>query len=390
MSGRRRCCPMFLILLVVLSFRLISFAQDDPKESDGNTKVTTPDKKTQKPIADPRQPKVMQLEIDLQNAPNSMEPVAEPRRIRIDDRAYVQFLLTNLSPLDVCSRNPGTPTPTAETPVAESVVATIAKLGGFPVGEISGNLSAKFNESVQMMILATPGAEAAPPPPACKVEKVESDPEYSKILARSKDFFAEACGLIGGATPDQKCNDEPNNQVELAREIDSATEKLANYAGMDYRGKYQSAFAIADNNGSDLVEVRKSFTMPLKSIASAGNLQAMADEMTTWALDLHKKYDYTVPAGDSGSPASPPLIAGALTVSPTSLSFALPNGIQSPAIPAQVVQLSAGGQAGAFTATPTSDTGWLLLAKPGPIPPSLSGDQRHCPRPREFHTACHS
>lgn len=74
--------------------------------------------------------KATEIRVDLQGAPNSMEPIAEPRRIRVDDRARVRFVLDGLSPLDVCTRNTGTPT--VETPVPQSLVTTIAGLGRSP------------------------------------------------------------------------------------------------------------------------------------------------------------------------------------------------------------------------------------------------------------------
>ena len=52
--------------------------------------------------------------IQLQHPPDSMEPVAEPRRIQVDDRANVQLVLRNVSPLDVCTLNGRTPAMTVE------------------------------------------------------------------------------------------------------------------------------------------------------------------------------------------------------------------------------------------------------------------------------------
>jgi hypothetical protein len=359
MTTRRYYWQLLFIVLGLLSFQPLCLGQDkggkkpDKIISDNTTKVTI-DHKTG----------ITTLEIDLQNAPNNMEPVAEPRRIRIDDRANVQFLLRNLSPLDVCSRTSGTPTVNAETNVAESMAATIAKLGGLAIGTSTATLPANSMKSMFLSTqMKTTLAElsAVRAAPECKVQ---ADPEYTKILAFSQEFFAKASGLIGRATRDGKCRNDRTDQVELACEIDSATRQLANYAGDDYRGTRQTNFKIEGN--PQLQGVRDSYTLSLNSIDDAGKLQAMVDEMTTWAQDLHKKYDYTVPAtvqaADNSSPTPPPAIAGALTVSPTTLSF-------TPATLTQVVQLAAGGQPGTFTATPSPDTGWLLFSKPG-APPS--------------------
>jgi hypothetical protein len=113
--------------------------------------------------------------------------------------------------------------------------------------------------------------------------------------------------------------------------------------------------------------VRKAYTTPITSIEAAGRLQAIVDEITTWDTDLHKKYDYKAPSGDgggaSGAPTGPPIVPGALTVAPTMLSF-------TPGTPTQTLEISSGGQSGTFTATPTSDGGWLKLSKAGPNAPS--------------------
>jgi hypothetical protein len=350
MSGRRSCYPWFTVAVSLCSLLSLAFAQDKPtKKPDKITKVT---------VLDQDGKKVTQLEIVLQNAPNNMEPEAEPRRIRIDDRANVQFFLKNLSPVDVCSRSSGTPTPTAETPVAESMVTTIAKLGGLAIGGSTSTLPQ--NARMSMLLKSQNDEQLQKTGSICNIQ---NDAEYKKIRELSKEFFAAACGLIGGATPQQGCTDEPNNQVELASEIDSATRRLADYAGADYRGTLQANFIVEDD--PKLQTVRDSYTRPVKSIENAGKLQAIVDEMATWAQDLHKKFDYVVAPADSGSatlPAPPPQIPGVLMVSPTALSFIPPNLTQ-------VVQLSSGGQPGTFTAIASSDTGWLLLSKAGPPQP---------------------
>jgi hypothetical protein len=85
----------------------------------------------------------------------------------------------------------------------------------------------------------------------------------------------------------------------------------------------------------------------------------MVDEMTTWASDLHKKYDYKTPtASDSGSTVQPPpIVAGALTVAPTDIAVSPDTS--------QIIQLSSGGTTRVFTAKPVSDTGWLRIGQAG-------------------------
>lgn len=360
MTTRRYYCRLFLIVLPLLFLRSFCLAQDNgDKKPEKKTKV--PDKITKVTVMD-RGERITRLEIDLQNAPNNMEPVAEPRRIRVDDRANVQFLLQNLSPLDVCSRTASTPTPTVETPVAESLITTIAALGGQAIGASTAGLPANSTKSTLLSSRNQAQLEPlleelnAAPPPQCKVQ---DDPEYKQILAFSGEFFRKASGIIG--MPPKVCRNDRADQMELSCEIDAATRKLGAYVGADYRGTLQASFMVDGN--PELQAVRESYTLPLDSIDSAGNLQAMVDEMATWALDLHKKYDYTVPPADTSSPSPPSPVPGVLMVSPTTLSFTLETLTQ-------VVQLSSGGQPGTFTVTPSSDSGWLLLSKAGPIPPS--------------------
>jgi hypothetical protein len=143
------------------------------------------------------------------------------------------------------------------------------------------------------------------------------------------------------------------SQTDLTKRFDDATRLLAAFAGGDYRGHAHSNFRVA---GNDTFKPTISlYATPLTTLQDAGKLQGLVDEMTAWAADLHKKYDFAIPAADSGSSAPPPVIPGALMVSPTSLSF---SGAMT-----QVVQITAGGQDGSFTAMPQSDNDWLRLSK---------------------------
>jgi hypothetical protein len=299
--------------------------------------------------------KITQLDIDLRNAPNNMEPCAEPRRIRVDDRANVRFRLNNLSPLDVCSRNANAPTPTAETNVAESFVATIAGKAPFAIGGGTANFLANSKVNEELLDANIKGLQDLEKikPKQCSIEK---DPEYKRILADSKTFFPAACGLIGTLKPREDCRVDADNQLTLSTQIDDATRAIANFAAKDFRGTSQSDFTVEGN--SDLDDIRDAYGTPLSTIEAAGKLQATVDEISTWATDLHKKYDYSVSSGDGGpsNTALPPTIPGALLVAPTELSA-------SPAALMQMVRISSGGKAASFTAT--TNASWLLLSKDG-------------------------
>jgi hypothetical protein len=367
MIVQRHRYPLILIVSCLLSLQLVCLAQDGGDKKP-DKKGKEPDKITKVTVLDRDGRKITRLEIVLQKAPNNMEPEAEPRQIRIDDRANVQFLLKNLSPLDVCSRTSGTPTATQETPVAESLVSTLATIiggaapAGAPAAQPSGPMDFALEiNSGKIENLVTPPAR---PPTETKC-KVKDDPEYKKINEVWREFQEKAGKFIGSQENERDANGKCktlDDQAGLACEIDFAALEVANVAGADYRG--QTEFEVEKN--PSLAKVRKALR-PLPTIEDAGNLQAMADEIGAWDKDLHKKYDYSVPPPDAGSPSPPPPVPGVLMVAPASLSFTPANlGLK------QVVQLSSGGQPGPFTATPASDGGWLQLSKVDGSKPSTA------------------
>jgi len=198
--------------------------------------------------------------IELQNAPNNMEPVAEPTRIRVDDRSSIVLRLVNLSPLDVCSLGSRTSTPTAETNPFESIVTTISGLGGFA---LSGTTALEFASEVQQL---TP---AAPPP-------LIDDPKYK--------LFWDAAKIFG-----RSAQDVVDEQKKAQSALESDLTKLSSYVGADYRGANWNVF----NPGADstLDGIRSDINNALPSIMAAAPVQATADEMAGWAGDLHKSYD---------------------------------------------------------------------------------------------------
>jgi hypothetical protein len=340
------------IFILMTAFAVFCCGQNpaDKKQKPDKDKDSAP--KITKVTPNQNGENVTQLDIDLRNAPNNMEPFAEPRRIRIDDRANVRFRLNNLSPLDICSRNANAPTPTPETNVAESIVTTIAGKGAFAIGGSTANFLTNSMVSEEMFVANTEGVtRLETKPKQCSIEK---DPEYKRILEESKKFFPAACGLVGSNKPKTDCDKVDDSQLALATQMDDATRSLAIFAAQDFRGTNQKDFKVVDS--PDLEDVRDAFTAPASTIQDAGELQAIVDEISAWASDLHKKYDYTPASGDGGSPGAsmPPAVPGALMAAPTELSV-------SPVTLSQVVRISSGGRAGSFTAT--SNVPWLLVSK---------------------------
>jgi hypothetical protein len=291
--------------------------------------------------------------LTIQLQPNSQEPVAFPPAVRVNNRARIRFTLIGVSPTETCSRYPSAPTATAETPVAESLATTIATAISSGVGIGSGTAgllgigmkSSGANSRIRQNLanLSGPG-----PAPACDIL---GDPEYQQIL-RAGDaqtgFPHDAASLIA-------------QQTDAASTIDNATRRLADFAARDYRGTRQAIFRVDGGDAPVLNQTRSAYNLPLNTIPAAGLLQAQVDEMAAWAQDLHKKYDY--PPSSGGPPTGPPpAIPGVLMAAPTSLSLT-PSNLTA------TVQIAGGSQPATFTATPVSDTGWLLIsalaAQPG-------------------------
>ena len=365
MTLERYGCPIFPLALSFLLFLPHCSAQE-------LTKCSTDSKAKDTPVITPvtvcadGDKAITQMEIDLQKTPNNMEPEAEPRLIRIDDRANVQFLLVNLSPLDLCTRSASPPTPTPETNVAESLATTIAGLFGGS-GAAAGAAGASTGANAEMSALLSKNMLDKLKEFAANTAKCDAkaDPEYQQIIDKSNDFFPEARDLVGPSSASRDCVPDNSSQTGLACGIDQATRKLAKFAGDDYRKENQGKFKVEGN--TDLNEVRKVYTASLPSFDQAGRLQAMVDEIAAWDADLHKKYDYKLPSGGASAPTLPRVVPGALTVAPTSVA------LTSKSL-SEVVRLSSGRTASTFTATPTSDSGWLRVSKPGgsPIATALS------------------
>jgi len=216
--------------------------------------------------------------IELQNAPNNMEPVAEPTSIRVDDRSPVRLRLINLSPIDVCSLGGRTSTPTAETNPFESIVTTISALGGFGLSASTANQSMlEVNQGVGVesgrLTSRTPAERAANPNPLL------DDPKYKLFLDAAMNFSRSAQDVIAG---------QKTAQLSLESDITA----LSNYLLADYRGTKWMAFHPKDDSALD--GVRSDFGSPLPSIIDAAPSQALLDEMVAWAADLHKSYDKDV------------------------------------------------------------------------------------------------
>lgn len=327
-------------LLLLIAVELLSFGQSKPCKKDTDQSMT--------------------CIIELQGGQNFMEPKAEPSRIRIDDRSPVRIRVVNLSPLDVCTLNGRTPTPTAETPVGESFVGTIAALGGF-----SAQLTQVKQASVQGH------TEKIKP-----IRLAKPDPELTKITTTGDEFFCWATKFVLG-TATEECKrdyiDDPKSpfndskkpivsQLEIAHQGDEAGKDLANYAGADYREDRWKNF-VPDTGLSSVV---KWYEMEVPSIEAAGRLQAMVDEMSAWAADLHKKYDFKAPAaGDSGPSGPNCLPVQAVLATPTTLSFSYTGDVKPDS---QTIHVCGGGLQAQFTVV--ANAPWLSISPPNGTTPT--------------------
>jgi hypothetical protein len=203
--------------------------------------------------------------IELQNAPNNMEPVGEPTRIRVDDRSPVRLHLVNLSPLDVCSLGGRTPTPTVERNPFESFITNLSTLEGS--GLSAGTASQAV--SLESKNLPSNTGRATPIP-------ILDDPKYKLFLDAAANFSKSAQDVV-------------TDQRKAQTALESDMTLLSNYAWADYRGAKWVLFHPQDDPKLD--EVRSHFGKPLPTITDAALSQAILGEMTGWAGDLHKGYD---------------------------------------------------------------------------------------------------
>lgn len=213
--------------------------------------------------------------IELQNAPNNMEPVAEPTRIRVDDRMQVRFRVTNLSPIDVCSLGGRTPTPTTETNPFESIVTSISGLIGSGLSGTSATQSmAQVNQDMtlesQRVSSRTQAEKLANP------NSILDDPKYRAFLNGATSFSRSSQEILV-------------EQKAMQQSLESDMTLLSNYVSADYRGHNWTKFRPKDD--PTLSGVRSDFDNVLPSIADAAPSQATLDEMSAWAGDLHKSYD---------------------------------------------------------------------------------------------------
>jgi len=215
------------------------------------------------------------IAITLQKAPNNMEPVAEPSRIRVDDRSSVIIRLVNLSPLDVCSLSGRTVAPTAETNPIESLVGTIAALGAFSIGAGAAQthldaIQTSTGAQLHTLDARTSPGQPSPPPP------IFQDAEYRRFLAGSDAFHRSAARVAA---------EEQKSRQWLQADL----QRLSNYMGADYRETNWKSFYPEQD--SALKPVRDDFNNALPSITTAAQSQALLTELVGWASDLHKNYD---------------------------------------------------------------------------------------------------
>jgi hypothetical protein len=213
------------------------------------------------------------LTIQLQNAPNNMEPIGQPASIRVDDRSPVRLRLINISPLDICSLT-RSPTPTVETNPFESLVSTISGLGAVAIGPSTANLLPDFAGSVHQLAIEvearTPAEKASAPKP------LVDDPVYKRLLDSVTPYDVSAKNTIA-------------SQAATQAQFDQASRDLLNYVARDYRGTNWTVFEPA--SAALLNNVRALFQNPLPSITAAASNQAALDELVGWAGYLHKTYE---------------------------------------------------------------------------------------------------
>src|ERR1019366_896747 len=214
--------------------------------------------------------------IPLQNAPNSLEPLCQPARIRVSDRNAVTLRLTGLSPIEICVPNskPQTITPVANP--LETIINTVSALKSFDFGT---SVSSHYNLIIKDFNDHSlyPGT----PPP---------DPEKA-VFDTFTELSNQVPGVAGPLFEKQK-RWQDLYQADL--------NDIAKYLADDYRGEKFSKFDPEHDSSLTTVRGHRSYPVATDSAspidataitsppsqADFSQLEAIVDEMSDIAPRL--------------------------------------------------------------------------------------------------------
>ena len=211
------------------------------------------------------------IPIELQEAPDNMEPKDEPVRVRVNDRALVRLQVSNLSPLDVCSLGSRTSTPVVEKNPFEALVTSIGALGGF------GVLLQGAHQALDQGLIkpqAGPGAK----------QNLENDPDFQRFQSLARSLKDRGDQTI-------------HEQVDWRNQLEENARTLVGYAAGNYRGPKWATFDPENTSEIRMVAVREHIgaRWPIDSSAPAPTAYADSlvyyDQMVALANTIHKNFD---------------------------------------------------------------------------------------------------
>jgi hypothetical protein len=249
--------------------------------------------------------------VDLQGAPDSMEPLALPAAVRVDNRKTVTLRVSGLGPLDYCSITK-TETPTTATNAFQTLLTTISGLGSIAIapgpaftsamvadftGPMLNNMDTQFEDASNFVGKALDAqkhledqhAQATPPP-------IESDQLYTQ--------FQALYGLFRNGDPANKITGSRSayNEIRSDRsDTDQASWALLSYLARDYRGVKWKKFnpmclpprTVGHNDCEvpEIIEIRNALRTTLTPGLAVANVQGNLDILTGWQGLLHKNYE---------------------------------------------------------------------------------------------------
>ena len=226
--------------------------------------------------------------VPLQNAPNSFEPLCQPARIRVNDRAPITLRLTGVSPTEVCLPNSKPQTVTTVANPLETIINTVTGLKAFAFERASTLYSTESIESLSSLIIGTP---PAPPTPGETAEQKRQRLAEEKKASEARAADEEALNLFKqlASSVIPTASTVFAKQTAWQSYYQTDLNNMAKYLSQDYRGTRYSSFQ--PETDPQLATVRSHLSFPIAadpqsptsppSEVDYASLQALADEMGT-------------------------------------------------------------------------------------------------------------
>jgi hypothetical protein len=186
--------------------------------------------------------------INIPLASQSMEPVCEPERIRVNDRSPMTIVVQNLSPLEVCALTPTAPTVTAVTNPIESIINTISAYKAFDFPAATAHTAGTHP-------LGALFKTAGPNPDTDARDLFEK--LSGQVIPLAKGIYVK--------------------QSDMQNTFKTDIMNLSNYIAADYRGKKWSDFA--PDKDPNITKARQDIAFP---VIQSGGTTTPATELD-WA-----------------------------------------------------------------------------------------------------------